>query len=115
MPPAVKLNDIINSPLNKSKPEVSSKDFTSLLTSGGRTGEISPVVPATLRESLPDVIDIPDRPQPTGLKFHIEINTETSQGNSMHIRADAENMDDVDLIHERYREFMPRKKFLGLF
>ena len=105
----IKLNDILNSPLNKDKSAISSKDFNTMF-SGGSVGEI--VGPGN---PLPDVIEIPDLPRPSGLKFHIEINTSDSKGNSMHIHADADNKDDIDVIHERYKEFMPRKKILGLF
>ncbi|MCK9570301.1 hypothetical protein M0R72_15250 [Candidatus Pacearchaeota archaeon] len=76
----IPLNDILNSPLNHEREEVAAG--TSLKSIG----------------------------KDTGMKIHIEINTSASDGNTMRIEADACNQSDLDAIHAKYHEYMPKEK-----
>jgi hypothetical protein len=87
----IPLSDIVNSPVNKEREEVSSKTFMEALN--GKSN--------TVRE--PDTMNV-----------HIEIECIAPNGNSLMVQADINNQNDLAMFHKTYGGYLPRKKWFGL-
>ncbi|MCK9593776.1 MAG: hypothetical protein M0Q91_17385 [Methanoregula sp.] len=81
---AIPLTDILNSKVNQEKQEMKA---------------------STLQDAMNGNV-------PSGMKFHIEINATSSEGNDMKIVADVTNQEDLAKIHQMYERYMPRTGFL---
>ena len=88
---SIPLSDIINSPVNKDRGEVSAKTFMDAIN------------------GKPDVINYASGK----MKVHIEIEKAERDG-SLSITADIDNQQDLEAFHAKYEKYMPRKKWLGL-
>lgn len=84
------VSDIINSPVNKDREEVSAKTFMDAMNGH----------PATI-------------PSTGKMKVHIEIEKAERDG-SLSITADIDNQQDLEAFHAKYEKYMPRKKWLGV-
>jgi hypothetical protein len=80
--PAIPLNSILNSPLNKQKEEASAKDFFNT--------------------------------KPAGMSVHIELSRTDADG-EITISADITTQADLEGFMDKCREYVPRKKWLGVF
>lgn len=98
---AINLQEIINSPLNKERQEVSAKTLANAMN--GK------------KEEFKMEYEFPERPCDRGsMKVHIEI-YKFDKGTTLDITADIDNQEDLGYFMEKNRGYMPRKKFLGLF
>lgn len=97
MPP-VKLSDITSAMQKHTEPaeSINATDLTKAVSEA-----TNPADPKTSKK-------------PGCLKVHIEIESELS-GRKVKIVADVCTKEELDDIDRRYKGYMPRKKFLGLF
>lgn len=84
--------DIQKSSVNAQREEVNTKDLFAAIASKK---------PA----------EITERPYNGSMKFHIEIQKKTKAGDSLRIVADADNEYDLNLIHEKYKDHIPKGKW----
>jgi hypothetical protein len=98
------IDDINASPLSKERIELNVADIMNI----PKGNEV--YIP---RGSLPDIIDLPDPKPQQGMKVHIELESTTKDGH-LRIRADVDSQEDLVVFQEMYKEYMPKKKWLGL-
>ena len=90
------VSDIINSPVNKDREEVSAKTFMEAIN--GKNKEI------------PE----PVQQKPDSMAVHIEIKRIATNGDYLVVKADIRNQGDLAMFHETYTGYLPRKKWLGV-
>lgn len=88
------MSDILNSPLANPREEMSAKNIFD-----------TPDTSLDMREQ--------PREQPS-MNIHIEIQKVDKNGNFMNVVADIDNRDDLLAFNETYKEYLPRKKWMGL-
>ena len=53
-------------------------------------------------------------PPASTMKLHISIQSYGKNGDAFTLEGDVFNREDLDTIHERYKDYMPRRKWLGI-
>ena len=89
--------DIINSPVNKEKQSISAETFMNAINGKSNATQ----EPAAQQYA-------------GGMAVHIEIERTARNGDSLVIKADISNQEDLAAFHETYRGYLPRKKWLGI-
>ena len=92
----IPLEDILNSPVNKDREEVSSKTFMEAMN-GKQT-------------AIPELAV----QKPDSMAVHIEIKRIATNGDYLTVKADIRNQNDLAMFHQTYEGYLPRKKWLGL-
>ena len=90
MAPTINLKEILNSPFNKPREEISSRDVT-------------------------PYIDLSNADMKKGtMRVHIEIDHNRGGADALFVEADIDNPHDLKAFNEQYGKYMPRKKLWGI-
>ena len=54
-------------------------------------------------------------PAASNMKLHINIQSYGKNGDAFHLEGDVFSQDDLAAIHDRFKDYMPRRKWWGMF